>query len=255
MHVGNFAAYLLATTQLRTYLCCLHGLFLAFDSLLLNVSRACILSNLYPFPNLCPSPPLAVSSAHAKLTATRNGLQIVDLGSTNGTFVDGKKVTRTNLQDGDSVTFADVTFKVQQTGGAPAARASSPVPKIGSIFVRREAPEPEAPKRGSMFMRREAPETETPKRGSMFKRREAPVPEAPKRGSIFVRREAPAKVCCFACDRHAPGDQGQGFVQLVPSRPSLQEKPCIHNMWCSSRTSSSTRDRSVASVHGSSTVT
>lgn len=36
--------------------------------------------------------PGAVSSLHAKVTATAKGVQVQDLGSTNGTFVDGKKV-------------------------------------------------------------------------------------------------------------------------------------------------------------------
>jgi pSer/pThr/pTyr-binding forkhead associated (FHA) protein len=36
--------------------------------------------------------PGAVSSLHAKVTATAKGVSVQDLGSTNGTFVDGKKV-------------------------------------------------------------------------------------------------------------------------------------------------------------------
>lgn len=53
-----------------------------------------------------------VSRKHAKLIATKEGLFIEDLESTNGTFVDGKKVTSTKINDGESVRIGMTVFQV-----------------------------------------------------------------------------------------------------------------------------------------------
>lgn len=42
-----------------------------------------------------------VSRLHCQLTATADSLQVKDLGSTNGTFVNGKRVNTADLKDGD----------------------------------------------------------------------------------------------------------------------------------------------------------
>jgi pSer/pThr/pTyr-binding forkhead associated (FHA) protein len=63
-------------------------------------------------------PRRTVSSAHAKVTATKGGIQIKDLGSTNGTFVDGKKVGSATLKAGQTVVFGDKTFSVVEVAGA-----------------------------------------------------------------------------------------------------------------------------------------
>jgi pSer/pThr/pTyr-binding forkhead associated (FHA) protein len=42
-----------------------------------------------------------VSRVHCRLTAGANELQVTDLGSTNGTFVNGKRVTEAMLKEGD----------------------------------------------------------------------------------------------------------------------------------------------------------
>ena len=47
-----------------------------------------------------------VSRVHARLECSREGLvKIVDLGSTNGTFVNGERVTETEVADGDTISF------------------------------------------------------------------------------------------------------------------------------------------------------
>ncbi|MCW8858766.1 MAG: FHA domain-containing protein [Deltaproteobacteria bacterium] len=46
---------------------------------------------------------LAVSSAHATIKKVMNAYFIEDLGSTNGTFVNEKKVAKYELLDGDEV--------------------------------------------------------------------------------------------------------------------------------------------------------
>ena len=42
-----------------------------------------------------------VSRLHCQLTATDDSLQVKDLDSTNGTFVNGKRISTAQLKDGD----------------------------------------------------------------------------------------------------------------------------------------------------------
>ncbi|MEV0293286.1 FHA domain-containing protein [Nocardia sp. NPDC050710] len=57
--------------------------------------------------------PLA-SRKHARLVAATEGLTIEDLGSANGTFVNGTRQQRTVLRERDIVTIGNVDFVVQQ---------------------------------------------------------------------------------------------------------------------------------------------
>ena len=55
-----------------------------------------------------------ISRLHCRLTADRSDQLIVeDLGSTNGTIVNGKKVDRIILRAGDKLTIGRVEFEVQ----------------------------------------------------------------------------------------------------------------------------------------------
>jgi hypothetical protein len=49
-----------------------------------------------------------VSRAHALLTCQRGKVVVLDLGSTNGTFVNGRRVKETELQPGDFIRFSSV---------------------------------------------------------------------------------------------------------------------------------------------------
>ena len=54
-----------------------------------------------------------ISRLHCRLTADRSDQLVVeDLGSTNGTMVNGKKVDRVVLRAGDRLTVGRVEFKV-----------------------------------------------------------------------------------------------------------------------------------------------
>jgi pSer/pThr/pTyr-binding forkhead associated (FHA) protein len=57
-----------------------------------------------------------VSRLHCRLTAeTSTQLVVEDLGSTNGTLVNGKRVTRHVIKSGDVLTVGRVEFKVTDT--------------------------------------------------------------------------------------------------------------------------------------------
>jgi hypothetical protein len=49
-----------------------------------------------------------VSRAHALLTCQRGKVVVLDLGSTNGTFVNGRRIKETELQPGDFIRFSSV---------------------------------------------------------------------------------------------------------------------------------------------------
>ena len=52
-----------------------------------------------------------VSRVHCRFTLNDiNELELEDLGSTNGTFVNGQKVTKTLLSNGDKLTIGRVEF-------------------------------------------------------------------------------------------------------------------------------------------------
>jgi pSer/pThr/pTyr-binding forkhead associated (FHA) protein len=64
-----------------------------------------------------------VSRRHCELYEKRGGLVVKDLGSSNGTFVNGKKVRGEKvLEPGDELTVGQVTLKVARVGEAPPAR-------------------------------------------------------------------------------------------------------------------------------------
>ena len=55
-----------------------------------------------------------ISRLHCRLTADKSDQLVVeDLGSTNGTMVNGKKVDRVVLRAGDMLTVGRVEFRVQ----------------------------------------------------------------------------------------------------------------------------------------------
>ena len=56
-----------------------------------------------------------VSRVHCKLTVSRGGdLEVEDTGSTNGTLVNGQRITRSPLKAGDSLTIGRVEFSVSR---------------------------------------------------------------------------------------------------------------------------------------------
>ena len=55
-----------------------------------------------------------VSRLHCQLTATAETLSVKDLGSTNGTFVNGKRVTTAELREGDTVSVGRLELTVSR---------------------------------------------------------------------------------------------------------------------------------------------
>lgn len=55
-----------------------------------------------------------VSRLHCQLTAGATELEVVDLDSTNGTYVNGQRVTRASLTDGDKLGIGHVELMVSR---------------------------------------------------------------------------------------------------------------------------------------------
>jgi adenylate cyclase len=64
-----------------------------------------------------------ISRRHAELTAGPEGVEVKDLGSSNGTCINGSRVTSGRLRVNDSITFGKVVFRLRpfhMSGGEPA---------------------------------------------------------------------------------------------------------------------------------------
>ena len=69
-------------------------------------------------------PEASVSSHHAEILLRGNDIVIRDLSSTNGTFIDGEKITEAVLKPGQTLRFGTVALRLD-TGSGPAP-ASGP---------------------------------------------------------------------------------------------------------------------------------
>src|SRR5579864_2675841 len=67
-----------------------------------------------------------VSRKHARISTQGDQIWIEDLGSTNGTFVNGEKIKRARLKEGDRVLIGTSILKVIAGEGARAASRTSP---------------------------------------------------------------------------------------------------------------------------------
>ena len=58
-----------------------------------------------------------VSRVHCRLSADAVGVEVIDLDSTNGTYVNGLRVERALLKNGDQLGIGRVTFEVCRVDG------------------------------------------------------------------------------------------------------------------------------------------
>ena len=56
-----------------------------------------------------------MSRLHCRLTAGANELEVVDLDSTNGTFVNGARTTRAVLKNGDRLGVGRVELTIEKS--------------------------------------------------------------------------------------------------------------------------------------------
>lgn len=63
---------------------------------------------------------LAVSDRHARIVRDKTGYYLEDLKSTNGTFVDGRKVSRVGLEERQEITIGKHSLDVRISGSKAA---------------------------------------------------------------------------------------------------------------------------------------
>jgi adenylate cyclase len=127
-------------------------------------------------PILDPS----ISRRHAEVTCDEQGVHVRDLGSSNGTFLNGEKVDSASLGPDDTVSFGRVAFRLhsvsaprQVAGGAmPQSEAppvAPPAPRVGATILRQV---PVRPGRRALVARRATPVSPTEAIDSVATQRE-----------------------------------------------------------------------------------
>ncbi len=83
-------------------------------------------------------PLMSISRRHCKLVKSDDELQIHDLGSSNGTYINSHRVNETVLKAGDRITLGPATFTVQINGKPeqiePTRTKATKVAKSEDIF-------------------------------------------------------------------------------------------------------------------------
>src|SRR5215213_2967491 len=79
-----------------------------------------------------------ISRRHAELTSDGTILSLRDLGSSNGTFVNGAKIERGHATIDDLLAFGKVGFRLEAVASATPATANAVVPRttVGATIVR-----------------------------------------------------------------------------------------------------------------------
>src|SRR6266513_675891 len=74
-----------------------------------------------------------ISRRHAEVSLTDGGVKVKDVGSSNGTFLNGARITDAIAAENDVITFGKVAFRVKEVS-APAVRPKV-VPSVSSEFT------------------------------------------------------------------------------------------------------------------------
>jgi adenylate cyclase len=81
-----------------------------------------------------------ISRRHAEVDYRDGTIVVRDLGSSNGTFVNGTRVEETAVTAGDTITFGKVGFRVHRVSGTTPTRHSGPSPKSPGATIVRQLP-------------------------------------------------------------------------------------------------------------------
>ncbi len=88
-------------------------------------------------------PLMVVSRRHCQLTANSEAVNIRDLDSRSGTFLNGKRISDGTIKAGDYLTIGPLTFQVQ-INGEP--KQVAPPPQAKPAPAARKTPAPKPPK-------------------------------------------------------------------------------------------------------------
>lgn len=150
----------------------------------------------------------SVSALHAELAVDGDeGVEVVDCGSSNGTFVNGIRVDRRRLADGDLLRFATVEFRVREVAAAPSNGGNGGAPHVSPPAP----PDEEAAEEAEAEIPGEPGEAEA----------EAEAETAPAPEPVVPLAEAEAEMerlrSGFAEERNALARQIEGLVAELAS--------------------------------------
>ncbi|MFZ4763450.1 MAG: FHA domain-containing protein, partial [Roseimicrobium sp.] len=94
----------------------------------------------------------SVSSHHATIKRRAGSYYVQDLGTTNGTKLNGVEVEEAKLEDGDKITFGDIHGVVHLTDAPVSAKPMLPLPEAPALAVA-----PSLPRRAVSARGRTAP--------------------------------------------------------------------------------------------------
>jgi predicted component of type VI protein secretion system len=158
-----------------------------------------------------------VSRRHCEVFETADKLAIRDLGSSNGTFVNGKKITGDQvLKNGDELTVGAVTLRVARLG-QPAEAQPGPVskPKAADTAVVDAIPEDE-PEEFEMEFDDGDPEPEV--EGIPLADEEAAKPPKPKSSpkvAATARTNAPATAEADPAPKKSDAKEDDAIAQFL----------------------------------------
>ncbi len=156
-----------------------------------------------------------VSRKHARIALTDGTISIEDLGSTNGTFVNGEKVQRGTLREGDRVLIGTNILKVVAAPQDAESRANLKAMAAGRAHRRKQsswrAPGEEAPRMS----------------GSL---EEIPLPDFCF--SCSARRARPACWCCARLGREGRIYLNDGRIRFAEfvSAPGVPPLKALYRM-------------------------
>jgi len=104
------------------------------------LDQSCFLIGREQICNICIQG-LRVSRLHAVITMSTQGLHVADLGSTNGTTVNGEKIIRYDLVDGDVVAIGDT--RITYVAGGEQLTLDSDIDSTDSFEICEPEPEPD----------------------------------------------------------------------------------------------------------------
>src|SRR5271156_2696642 len=76
-----------------------------------------------------------ISRKHAEVVCSEAGVEVRDLGSSNGTFVNGAKIETARLSPGDVVSFGKVPFRLPEVSPLPPPPAPSTPARLSGTIV------------------------------------------------------------------------------------------------------------------------
>ncbi len=151
-----------------------------------------------------PSP--MVSRQHCELVQEEGRILVKDLGSSNGTFVNGARVKQRELKAGDTLGVGPITFVLEVQGERSQAASDEPADFVIGALVEEDGEaadfvdEPVADDEADFVIGSEASS-------------DASVEEAPAEADFVVNDEAADGDADFVLGDQPAGESGDGFVR------------------------------------------